>query len=405
MADNDNPFGRGEADAKPFGRGRGAETAFGAGLANAATFNFRDELHGLARAGGLDPGDEDVAHAIASLVRGAYRRFKGDPEAERLYAEQRDKTRAETQQLEQEHPTASLLGNVAGAVALPLGVAARAPTMGARAIAAAKTGALTGGAAGFGAGEDFGGSLRSGVLGAGVGAATGAVLSPAVERAVEYGGRALQPVISRFQAMRDLDAAAQRRIGTVAEMDRMAQQRLEQEAQREAQRAAAGTPLQQQIAQQRVAEVEARRPLSMQEFQAAQAGGAPVVAADLLGESGRTLARTAANVSPEARAALEGATQDRYRSTLPRLSEWMQSRFHFPDPIRQQQALTASARTENRAAYQTAYSEGPQVWSSELERLTSSPEVIDAMRRAQQKAQSRAVVEGVHYSPLNSNAF
>src|SRR5215831_11137839 len=53
--------------------------AFGKSLLNSATLNFRDELHGLGAAGGLDPDDPDVAHAIAALVRGAYRKMSGDP--------------------------------------------------------------------------------------------------------------------------------------------------------------------------------------------------------------------------------------------------------------------------------------------------------------------------------------
>ena len=43
--------------------------------------------------------------------------------------------------------------------------------------------------------------------------------------------------------------------------------------------------------------------------------------------------------------------------------------------------------------------------SAELLRLTNSDEVLAAMQRAQKKAQSRAVEEGVHYAPLNAAAF
>src|SRR5690242_2223176 len=75
-------------DAKPPPTSTATE-AFGRGLMKGATFNFYDELTGLARAGGLESEDPDVAHAVKALAVGAYRKLTGgNEEAERLYNEQ-----------------------------------------------------------------------------------------------------------------------------------------------------------------------------------------------------------------------------------------------------------------------------------------------------------------------------
>src|SRR5262245_12868480 len=50
--------------------------AFGRGFTQAGSFGFRDELAGLAAAGGGDPNDPDPAHALAALARGTYRRLQ-----------------------------------------------------------------------------------------------------------------------------------------------------------------------------------------------------------------------------------------------------------------------------------------------------------------------------------------
>jgi len=92
------------------------------GFLRSATFNFRDELNGLAAAGGLDPNDPDVVNAMAALVKGAYRKASGDPEADAAYRVRVSQDRAEAQRQQEQQPGAELLGGLGGAVAtLPIG--------------------------------------------------------------------------------------------------------------------------------------------------------------------------------------------------------------------------------------------------------------------------------------------
>src|SRR6188768_3814741 len=109
-----------------------ASDAFGRGFTSAGSFGFRDEGSGLIAAGGGDPNDPNVARAIGSLATGAYRKLTGDPEAERLYAEEVARQREQGKAISEEYPIASGAGTVAGAVALPFGVAARGVGLGAR---------------------------------------------------------------------------------------------------------------------------------------------------------------------------------------------------------------------------------------------------------------------------------
>lgn len=345
--------------------------AFGKGILNAATFNFLDELYGLGAAGGLSPDDPDVAHAVAALMRGAYKKVTGDPEAEKIYRESRDIGRSETKQLEAQYPKTSLAGNVAGALAVPVAVGLRAATLPGRIGGAALTGAGTGALAGFGAGEGLPGSLAEAAKGGAIGAAAGSVLAPVTEGLVRGAGALAAPAVNTIRGLLDREGEAQRRVAGGIARD-----------------VAAGNA-----------------GLTPAEYAAAQASGAPVALTELGGSATRALARSAANTSPEARAALERTTQDRYLSTGERLTDWLNTQFHFPDAAGRQAALDVAERGANRAAYTKAYSENPSVWSPELERLTTSSDVIAAMKAAQSKANSRAVVEGIHYAPLNSNAF
>jgi hypothetical protein len=139
--------------------------------------------------------------------------------------------------------------------------------------------------------------------------------------------------------------------------------------------------------------------LSPQEFQAAQASGQPVNAMDLGGETTRALARSAANTSPEGRAILDRSINDRFESQTGRMTDWLRSTFNYPDAAAQQAAIEQAQKATNKVAYPAAQAAAdvryPQgIWSPELERLTSSPDVVDAMRESAQRGAGRAVAEG-----------
>ncbi|HYV87511.1 MAG TPA: hypothetical protein VFA91_02970, partial [Candidatus Polarisedimenticolia bacterium] len=188
--------------------------AVGHGIMQGASFGLRDEGQGLIEAGGgggpENKYSRDALTNLGYLARGAYRKLTGDPEAEAKYKAATERERGYTKQIEQEHPGAYIGGQVAGALAMPVGFAARAPTWGARAVAAAKTGAVTGGLTGFGEGEGLEGSLKGALIGAPVGGALGFAAAPLVEGAARLLGAAASYPVSVARGLLTPEAAADR---------------------------------------------------------------------------------------------------------------------------------------------------------------------------------------------------
>lgn len=120
---------------------------------------------------------------------------------------------------------------------------------------------------------------------------------------------------------------------------------------------------------------------------------------DIGGETTRALARSAANTSPEGRDLLNRTVNERFEGQSGRLTDWLRSTFHFPDADAQKAALATEAQVTNRTAYNAAHDAADAahpggIWSPELERLTSSPDIVDAMKAAAEKGKTRAVAEG-----------
>jgi hypothetical protein len=336
-------------------------------LLNAVTFNFLDELEGLVRAGGLDPNDEDALKSMAALVRGGWRKLGGDPEAEKLYQEQVRASRAKTQELSEAFPKTSIAGEVAGAAALPIGVAARGASMLGRAGYAALTGAGVGGLSGFGAGEGLGGSAMGAAIGAPVGAAIGGVAAPAIETGANVVRALARPITGFLQP----EEEALRRIGSAAVREQTRTARL---------------PASQQ-------------PLAADEFADLQAAGVPVAAIDRLGEQGRALARSAANTDPLAREALEGLAAERVTTSGARLSNFLRGQFNYPSVDAQQQAIREASLRVNPVAYRAAETEATRLfpaglWDEGLEQIASAPIIQDAIRKAVVTGRNRAAREG-----------
>lgn len=138
------------------------------------------------------------------------------------------------------------------------------------------------------------------------------------------------------------------------------------------------------------------RGLSLKEMTDAHATGQPAMLMDAGGETTRALARSAANTSPEGRSTLNRAIDERFETQAPRLAEWLQHTFHFPNADAQQQALDKIAKTVNRPAYAKAYHEGDrEIISDELHRLMGSPALVEAMRKASISGKDRAITQGV----------
>jgi hypothetical protein len=350
-----------------------ASDAFGRGFTSAASFGFRDELAGLGAAGGADPNSTnpaDLPGLIYGIGKGAYRKLTGDPEAERLYAEEVARQREQGKAISEEYPIASGAGTVAGAVALPFGVAARGVGLGARTLAAARTGAIQGGLTGLGEAEgNLGERLPSAVEGAGLGATIGGVATPAISAVGATVRHLVSPITDMVNAYRGFKNPAEdavRRVGQVIQRG-----------------------------------VEAGDTgLTDAEFAAARAAGQPVTTLDRMGESGRALARAAANVSPEARAGLNRTIDDRFEGQGGRFATWLDTQFNHPNVPVQKLAQREEARLVNVPAYERAYEAGDRpIWSDKLEQLTSSPDVANAVRGAMSRWRSFQVLDG--YGGLN----
>lgn len=350
-----------------------ATDAFGRGMMKGATFNFYDELTGLAKAGGLAEGDPDVAHAIKSLAVGSYKKLRGDEDAQKNYDEQVARTRASSKQMQAEHPAATMAGEVTGAAALPVGGMLRAGTMPARMLRGAGLGAVTGAAAGAGEGEDPADRATRAGMGAVTGGAVGAVAPPVVEGLVQGARAVAAPVVNAVRgAFRPGDEAARRVVGAIERditNDPAAAQRL--------------TP---------------------QEFNASrlQPGGGPATVMDMGGETTRALARSAANTSPEGRQTINTAIDQRFEGQTGRVSDWLRQTFHYPDAQAQQQAIEQTARTVNRAAYARAHRDpGAQaMWDEGFEQLMQAPVVQDAARGATRTGANQAATQG--FTPVRN---
>ncbi len=341
---------------------RGAVDAGARGVASGLTANFYDELRGLVEANGANPNDPA---SLYDLIGGAVKYWSGNKDAEKRYDTAATRERDLTKTAEEQHPYASLAGNVAGAVALPIGAGAGAATLGGRMAAGSGVGAAMGGAAGAGEGSGAVDRLTRGATGAAVGGALGGALPAVIEGAVRGGRAALQPVANAIRGVRDVDSEAARRVVTALERDRLA-------------------------------DPQAVNRLTPNEFAASVQSGGPATLMDIGGETTRGLARSAANTSPEGRAALGRTINDRFEGQADRVTGWLRNTFHYPDAAAQADALETVGRTVNRANYARSMREGDRsIFSPELDRLMGSPAVVDAMRKASTSGKDRAITQGL----------
>lgn len=336
---------------------RGAVDAAARGVAQGFTANFGDEIRGLVEASGANP---DEPASVYKLISGALKYWSGDKEAKKRYEEATTREREINKTGEEQHPVASIAGNVGGAVLLPVGAAARGASLGQRVAQGMGVGAGFGALAGAGEGEGASDTLiktgAGGLIGGAVGGAAVPVLS-VVEAAGRGIAKAASPVVTNVRGLLNRDAEAARRI----ELNRQADART-------------GKP-----------------GMTDAEFDAAKAQGLPVVNADRGGENVQALARSAANTSPEGRTALETVTSERYKSQSPRTAQYLKETFDFPEPGPALDRLQEAARRENGPAYRKAYAEGANLPFDEgLLQLSQAPVVQDAIRKAMITAKNEA---------------
>jgi hypothetical protein len=356
------PNAQSEGATTPNKPDRGVVDASGRGVAQGLTANFGDEIRGLIEASGANPNDPA---SLSALISGALKYWSGDKDAKKRYEDAVARERELNATAEAQHPIASTIGQIGGAMVLPVGAGAQAASLPARIGIGAATGAALGGAAGAGEGQGAVDTISRAASGAAVGGALGGAAPAAIEGVIR-GGRALaQPIANAYRGVRDVDSEAARRVVTALERDRQ----IDPQA---AQRLTAG------------------------EYAASVQNGGPAVPLDLGGETTRALARSAANTSPEGRAVLNRTIDDRFEGQGPRVTDWLRRTFNYPDAAAQSDALQQVSRNVNRTNYRAAMQQGDRpIMSPELDRLMGSPAVVEAMRRAAVSGRDRAVTEGL----------
>lgn len=330
-----------------------ADTTGSTGTVNAFTGGAIEGIPIIGPA--IKGGTERAAAGIRSVMQGT-------PYADELKAVQDYAGTAA-----KEHPTAHTVGEVTGGVGSMVGAAI--PATGARLLGLTGTlpqmigrGAASGAAINA---VDAGVRGNDPVADVGLGGAVGGAVGAAAPVLGRVANMLAQPVISTVRGILNPAQEASRRVAGAV--------------QRDVQAGTAG--------------------FNDAEFAAQRAAGTPVNLMDMGGETTRALARSAANTSPEGRAVLNRSIDDRFEGQSERLTSWLRSTFHYPDAPAQQAALAQLGRTVNRDAYRLATTAAENrhpagIWSPELERLTSSPDVVDAMRGAAERGAGRAVAEG-----------
>lgn len=348
------------------------------GFFRSATFNWLDELYGLAAAGGasekeLKDPNGDPAAAMGYILKGAYALANGDKDAQNAYRVTTSQQRAEQERMREQQPGASVAGEVGGALTtLPFGgPATRGLTLGGRMVQGARTGAVLGALSGTGEGDGLTERAGNTAVGGILGLATGAATPAAVEGVVQAGrglGAIAAPVTRAVRGIVNPDAEAGRRVISAMQRD-----------------AAAGAG-----------------GMTPAEFAAARQAGEPAALIDVGGETTRGLARSAANTSTEARAALNTTINDRYESQSGRMADWFNRTFHYPNAQAQQEAIEQTARQVNTPAYRRAYGDprAQSLWDEGFEQIAQAPVVQDAIRGASRTGANRAAIDG--FTPQRS---
>lgn len=347
---------------------RGAIDAGARGVAQGLTANFGDEIRGLVEASGANP---DEPASVYKLISGALKYWGGDAGAKKSYDEAVQRERELNKTAEEQHPVASVGGNILGAVALPIGAGAGAASLGGRMAVGAGTGAILGGAAGAGEGSGAADRITRGATGAAIGGALGGSAPAVIEGVVQGGRAAFTPLANTIRGIRDPEAEAARRVATGLQRDIQA-------------------------------DPNAVNRMTPQEFAASAQSGGPATIMDLGGETTRALARSAANTSPEGRAQLGRTINDRFEGQAGRVTDWLRNTFHFPDAEAQSAALENIAKTVNKPAYAKAFFEGRGgIWDNQLSELSQAPIVKEAVAAATKQAQNKSASGALNQSTLD----
>lgn len=129
----------------------------------------------------------------------------------------------------------------------------------------------------------------------------------------------------------------------------------------------------------------------------AKQAGVPLTNVDRGGEVTRALARSVANQSPEARAALTRVADDRFASQAPRAVQFIRRVAGGKvDDLAYQASLKEAAEKANAPLYKAAYQDprARAVWTPEIQELMQSPAFRTAINQAETTGADRAAISG-----------
>ena len=293
-------------------------------------------------------GELGFDHLIAPALG-----IKTKEEASKAYREVRDAARKEQDSAFQQNPKSYIAGQLGGALALPIGGAARAATGVGRALKAGGVGAAAGGLNELGGGISRGDDLPELAKDVGKGILAGGALGTAGGAAVEGIGKVAGKAADVIQGAINPASVAQRKVGREI----------------------------------REAIESGQTGIDMPTAGAAGRSGMPVHNIDVGGTRTRELGRYLGNTEPEAAHILEGPLAQRGEERGTRISDTIHRLFGGRlDAAEDKLALEAAGRAHNRPAYNRLYALGDRpIWSDELERLGHSPTIQAAAKGAQAK--------------------
>jgi hypothetical protein len=336
----------------------GMGEAIGRGIQQGATFNFGDEIAGLKAASGIPnavmtaasvlPGVNMIAPTVGAARMG-YEALTGGNAATDAYNQAAEADRAANKLAQEQRPYSTMAGNVAGAMALPVGGVMNAATLPARMGMGAAVGAGVGALSGAGEGEGIADRASRATVGGALGGVIGGASPPLVEGAIQAGRATVGPVVTAIRGAMNPETEAARRVASAVSRD------------------VAGDP-------------HAASRLSAQEMGQSYATGGPATLMDMGGETTRALARSAANTSPEGRASINQVINDRFEGQVGRVTDWLRESFHYPNADSLQQAIKSAAKSTNGANYERVMAANPVV--SVPQEITSRPVVAQAMKDA-----------------------
>jgi hypothetical protein len=361
-----NPFD--EFDPKTSAPDKGGMNALASGVAQGATAGFSDELRGLNEAGGAKPNEPA---SLGQTLKGAYRYLSGAPGAEKSYDTAVARERAVDEAAKAQHPYLHMAGELAGSIpamaALPEAEFAGAGNLAQKALKGAQVGAEYGAASGAGEGTDPGDralKAAQGVVSGIVGGAAAPVVGAAASHAVD---KVVSPAIGAIRGAINPEAEASRRLSAALQAD---------------------------YALISAGKAEGMSPT---DWIRARAAGEPVTLADLGSTNTQALLRSSANTSPEGRAILEKALNDRFAGQTERVANEARNLVAGgANAGKTGDQLIAEYDAARVPAYKKAYQDGDKpIMSPAMERLMGSDTFVGAMKRAISTGKDRDIEMGL----------